>query len=237
MFHLGSSNPCYQYTMGGFAPAGTLLEAVDEEKDIGVLVHKSLKPSSQCSKAAKKANSVLGQMAKSFQYRDKYTWIGLYMTYVRHHLEFSVQSWSPWYKRDVEVPEKVQERAVNMVRGLRGRSYEAKLKEVGLTTLVERRQRGDMVEAWKCIHQVSKMNPNIFTLVGNDQSQHSQYTRHTAKPLNIIHPRAKLEIRKHFFTVRAVAPWNSLPVEVQGAEDITKFKIEYDNFKETCKKN
>ena len=124
-----------------------------------------------------------------------------------------------------------------MVMGLRGRSYEAKLKEVGLTTLVERRQRGDMVEVWKCIHQVSKMNPNISTLVGNDQSQHSQYTRHTAKPLNIIHPRAKLEIRKHFFTVRAVAPWNSLPVEVQGAEDITKFKIEYDNFKETCKKN
>ena len=102
ILHVGNSNPCFEYTMGGYAPAGTILEAVSEEKDIGVFIHKSLKPSFQCAKAAKKANSVLGQMAKSFQYRDKHVWLRLFKRYVRPHLEFSVQAWSPWYKCDIE---------------------------------------------------------------------------------------------------------------------------------------
>ena len=38
--------------------------------------------------------------------------------------------------------EHVQRRAVSMGAGLRGRSYEQKLREVGLTTLEERRIRG-----------------------------------------------------------------------------------------------
>ena len=56
VIHMGSSNDRHTYTMGGFAPAGTILENVSEEKDIGVIIHESLKPSLQCSKAAKKAS-------------------------------------------------------------------------------------------------------------------------------------------------------------------------------------
>ena len=99
IMHFGRSNPRYTYCMGGYAPAGTVLENVHDEKDI---VSDDLKPSKQCVKAANKANSVLGQMSWSFQYRDKVTWIRLYQTYVRHHLETSVQSWSPWYTKVIE---------------------------------------------------------------------------------------------------------------------------------------
>ena len=206
-----------------------MLQSVSEEKDIGVLVHESLKPSSQCCKAAKKANSVLGQMARSFLYRDKYTWVRLYTTYVRPHMEFSVQSWSPWYVRDIDVLEKVQERAVNMVRGLRGRTYEAKLKELGLTTLAARRQRGDMIQVWKFINKESLMDPTTFSFIGTEQNgQSNQTTRYSTKPLNIIQTPSRLDVRKHFFTVRAVKPWNSLPHSVQAAEDLTSFKVKYD---------
>ena len=78
--HFGGTNPKYSYCMGGYAPAGTVLQAVSEEKDIGVIVSDSLKPSSQCAKAVKKANSILGQMSRSVHYRDKSVWIGLYKT-------------------------------------------------------------------------------------------------------------------------------------------------------------
>ena len=40
--------------MGGYAPAGTILQAVVEEKDIGVIIFNTLKPSSQCAAAVKK---------------------------------------------------------------------------------------------------------------------------------------------------------------------------------------
>ena len=80
--HFCRPNLCFNYCMGGYAPAGLILEEVEVEKDIGVLVSDTLKPSNQFGKAAKKAKSVLGQMSTSFPYRDEFVWVHLYMTYV-----------------------------------------------------------------------------------------------------------------------------------------------------------
>ena len=76
--------------MGGNVPAGTFIESTSEEKDIGVILSDFLKLSSQCAAAAGKGNQVLGQMSRSFHYRDKYTMIWLYKVYVRPHLEYAV---------------------------------------------------------------------------------------------------------------------------------------------------
>ena len=70
VMHLGRSNPAYTYCMGGYAPGGTILEEVTQEKDLGIIVSNNLKPSLQCAKAVKKANSVLGQMKRSFYYTE-----------------------------------------------------------------------------------------------------------------------------------------------------------------------
>ena len=138
--------------MGGFAPGGQVLEKTKEEKDVGVIVADTLKPSAQCVKASKKANQVLGQMARGLHFRDKFTWIRLYQQYCRPHLDYCAQAWSPWTKTDINLLESVQERAVKMVSGLRGKTYTDRLKEVGLTSLEERRKRGDMIQVWKTRH-------------------------------------------------------------------------------------
>ena len=95
VLHVGRGNPQFSYTMGGYAPAGQVLDTTKEEKDVGVIIHESLKPSANCAKRVKKGNQVLGQMARAFSYRDKYTWLRLYKQYVRPHLESCVQAWSP----------------------------------------------------------------------------------------------------------------------------------------------
>ena len=64
IMHFGSRNRQFQYTMGG-----KQLEETVMEKDIGILVHNSLKPSAQCSSAAQKANGVLGQLTRAVGYR------------------------------------------------------------------------------------------------------------------------------------------------------------------------
>ena len=53
VLHIGPTNCKFQYTMGGYAPGGTILEDVEEEKDLGVMIHQSLKPSVQCSKSVR----------------------------------------------------------------------------------------------------------------------------------------------------------------------------------------
>ena len=70
---------------------------------------------------------------------------------MRPHLEYAVVSWSPWLQQDKEVLEKVQRRAVAMVSNLRRGTYEDKLAEVGMLSLEDRRERGDMIAAFKIL--------------------------------------------------------------------------------------
>jgi hypothetical protein len=66
---------------------GVKLTVVEEEKDVGITVHKSLKPGRHCEKAAATATGVLHQLAKCFHYRDKQIFLRLYTQHVRPHLE------------------------------------------------------------------------------------------------------------------------------------------------------
>ena len=98
ILHMGKQNRGYNYTMDGRP-----LEVVDNEKDVGVVIHNSLKPSIQCAKAAGKANLVLGQLSRAVTYRDKDTFVRLYKVYVRPHLEYAVQNSCPWSSSDNQV--------------------------------------------------------------------------------------------------------------------------------------
>ena len=227
IMHFGSKNPRYSYYMGGFAPAGVVLEEVREEKDLGVMISESLKPAAQCAKAVKKANSVLGQMSRSFHFRDKHVWIRLYKTFVRPHLELFVQAWSPWYVKDCELLESVQKRAVNMVIGLRANNYEDKLRELKLPSLKTRRTRGDMIQIWKYMHGANLGGENLLQRANVD---HSRDTRHTKNPLNLSRCVSHYEVRKNSFVPRCVDLWNSLPKETQNSETLLDFKRNYDAF-------
>ena len=71
-------------------------------------------------------------------------------TYVWPHLEYAMAAWSPLNQGDKEFLESVQRRAVMMITNLKGRTYHQRLKELGMITLKERRERG-LIQAYKVI--------------------------------------------------------------------------------------
>jgi Reverse transcriptase (RNA-dependent DNA polymerase) len=153
IMHVGRNNPKYEYFMNG-----TKLCVVEEEKDVGVIIHRSLKPARQCERAAAIATGVLMQLVKCFHYRDRHVFLKLYTQYVRPHLEFATPAWSPWLQSDIQVLEKVQEKAVKMITGLTGKDYLSRCKELGIETLKERRHIQDMAQVYKLVHGMDKVN-------------------------------------------------------------------------------
>ena len=46
--------------------------------------------------------------------------------------------------------------------------------------------------------------------------------------------KARLEVRKNFFIVRAAKLWNRIPESVREKTSVNSFKNAYDKWKETC---
>jgi hypothetical protein len=217
VMHFGRNNPNYEYEM-----RGQKLEKVDSERDIGVTVSNNLKPSAQCAKAAGTARAVLGQISRSFHYRDKKTFVKLYTTYVRPHLEFCTPAWSPWTRADIDYIENVQKKMVGMVSGLLATDYVSRLAELGLESLENRRKNTDIYTMHKLIHGYGDIDTDAWF----DKNVGAAMTRARADPLNVLSKNGNLELRRNFFTLRVVKDWNKVPHDIKNISVPGKFKSE-----------
>ncbi len=223
VMHLGRQNPQYAYSMGGVT-----LTKTEEERDLGVITTSQLKPSVQCAKAARAAQLVLGQITRSFHYRSKKVFLELYKTYVRPHLEFAVQAWSPWLRADIEKLEGVQQRAIRMISGLKGSTYEEKLEELGLTTLEERRHQADMAMVYKILTRKDDVEPGTWFTPAADGARE---TRNATRHLNVKAKHGRLEVRKNAFSVRVSEKWNSIPPKIKKMTTLRGFKLAYASYR------
>lgn len=217
--HFGNSNKKFVYNIGG-----TNMEQVSEIRDLGVMIQDNLKPSLQCHKAAKCANSILGQIKRTFSYRTRDIFVKLYKMYVRPHLEYAVQVWNPWMKKDITILERVQRRATRMIVGLSG-TYEDRLRAVGLTTLEQRRIRGDALQTYKLLQGIECEDQQMFTYISEVSKKYTRANENNELIIQLNH----LEIRKHFFSQRSVQVWNNLNMEVKESTSVDMFKKNYDN--------
>jgi len=217
IMHIGRNNPKFDYSMDGH-----ILEKVTEERDIGVIISSDLKPIKHCEAAASKAKIVLGQMSRSFHFRDRHVFKRLYTTYVRPHLEFAVPVWSPATVTEINVLENVQQRAIQMISGLNSSTYEGKLKELGLDTLEERRKRFDMIQVYRVLHKKDRVTET--TWFRRTANQHNRTTRQAADMLNLYKSPCTSEMRRNFFSQRVIDQWNNLPIEIRNSASVNQFK-------------
>ena len=139
-------------------------------------------------------------------------------------------SWCPWTVGDKEVLERVQRRALRMVSNLRGRTYEARLEEVGMTSLEDRRVRGDMITTYRILTGKDKVDPGLFFDLVADGAGPRTRRATGVLTLRSTSDRLDQDTRRYSFSQRVVNTWNSLPDNLRGVGTVPAFKIGYDEW-------
>ena len=115
---------------------------------------------------------------------------------------------------------------------------------MGLTTLRERRERGDMIETFKTMRGFNRVErDNWFTIqeVAEHRSTRLNTIRVEGKEERkmevIVGARANLDVRKNFFSLRVENKWNKLPEVVKEQRNVNGFKNHYDRWREQTNLN
>ena len=101
---------------------------------------------------------MFGIVNRSVSYKSAEVISNLYRSYVRPHLGHCIQFWSPINVNAADMLEVVERKATKMIPSLRNLSYEERLKRLSMFLLKLRKLRGDMIEVFKIIHGIDKVN-------------------------------------------------------------------------------
>ena len=197
------------------------LEHSIAEKDIGVIIDASLTFDQHICEKIKKGNSLLGQICRTFIFKDKTMMLSLYKSLIRPQLEYGNQVWAPYLIRHICALENVQRRMTKVIPGFKDLSYEDRLRGLNLPTLAYRRLRGDMIELYKIV--TGKYDQEITSDMIKFSNLHTRGNMY-----KIEKNRVRLKIRSNSFFIRTVNNWNSLPNHTVDAPSIRSFERRLD---------
>ena len=85
------------------------------------------------------SHCILGCIKSSMTSRSGGGILPLCSALVRPPLQYCIQIWGPQHREDMDLLERVQRRATEMIRGMEHLSFEEKLRELGLFSLEKER--------------------------------------------------------------------------------------------------
>ena len=223
------SNACLNYTLDG-----TSLEMSEQEKDLGVWTHKTLNWDKQIKASISKANKMICWVVRNLIARDRTVMLAIYKALIRPHLEYCVQLWNPTAAHGswgiILELEGVQRRFTRLIDGIGTLPYSSRLENLKLTTLAERRVRGDLIETFKIISGLVEYGSDLFNVSrsGSNIVSKVKCGVETTKLRNL---------RKSFLPERVIYYWNALPVDVKNSFSVSSFKVNLECFKTDCIKN
>ena len=129
----------------------------------------------------------------------------LYTTTIRPILEYASIIWQPFYIKDIDKIQKVQDRSLSLCKD-----------PIKMDSLQSRRDSTDLVETYKILNHKYKINPdNLFHRPNRDLRGHEHKLHRVT---------VNTDIRKNFYSNRVVDKWNRLPSKLVSAPSVESFK-------------
>ena len=117
---------------------------------------------------------------------------------------------------------KLYRRFTNLIPGLTDLSYQDRLKHLKLTSLANRRRRGDIIQCFKIIKGLDDIPCERFFTSAESRTRCHCY--------KLIKPRCETSFRLRSFSQRVITDCNSLPYDVVTAQTLNSFKNRVDKF-------
>ena len=143
----------------------------------------------------------------------------IYNERVHPHLDYGMAACPPNTSAESKLMEAVQFKATALVQGMRGKNSEERRKQLGLMTLEERRERGDLIEVFKILRGLTRINPNEFWEVRD--------ARNGTRLVKKLAPNGRRQ-RQSFFSYRVIQKWNLLPIKIKTSPSLNSFKNRLD---------
>ena len=137
---------------------------------------------------------------------------------IRPHIEYCPQVWAPLGRYGnwslIMHLESVQRWVTSAIDGMENLSYRQRLDKLNLTTLHERRMRGDLIEVFKALTGRSSTVANLI--------------RQSDRTGNLLVKERKKNctrsMEREFLCSSVVKYWNKLPTKVKKSETVNNFK-------------
>ena len=160
-------------------------------------------------------------ITRTFKFLDTKTFLTLYKSLIRPHLEYCSPVWNKNLKYLSDEIEKVQKLATRYIYNLRGLEYSDRLKSLNLPTLKYRRLREDIICLFRfCKTEILKnslveFRPNVGTRGHN---------------LALAKKRLHTKPGREFLLNRIIRVWNDFPENFGLIGDLNSLKKFIENY-------
>ena len=192
-----------------FSISGSPIPCVDSVSDLGItvtLTHIFVLEVISITLCVRLSNVLPWSIVASFpkilvtsSLRSRFTY--------RPLVECSSQIWSPSNVDLINFVESIQRSFTKRIPGFRNLSYAERLTKIKLPSLEHRRLIYDLTLCFKIVHGTSAITFSDFFSQPNSQNLRGH-------PFRLAIPLSKNNVRKHFFAVRVIPIWNSLPTSI-----------------------
>ena len=159
---------------------------------------------------------------------SKVQFISIYKTLIRPKLDYLASICSPSNEKDQDVLDKIQRKAIKLVRGFKNHDYHVRCRLLGITSLKTRRTRGDLIEIYKLFNNLYDLDVSLFFKTRSEVLTRKSialrgHNYYISKPLS------RSNNHRNSFLCRPIDIWNELLHDIVNALTLNSFKSKIAN--------